>query len=92
MKIINDSKSPAKAHITVQPGDELDVPDDVAAQLQATDSAFKPSTPHLRSSARAVADDLTAVAAVPDQPVEPEPTIPPEPLPKKASAKKKASG
>lgn len=37
-----DSKSVAKVNVHVQPGDELAVSEDVAAQLVAADPHFKP--------------------------------------------------
>lgn len=37
-----DSVSVAKVQINVAPGDVLDVPETIAAQLVATDSHFKP--------------------------------------------------
>lgn len=42
-RLRNNSKQPAKVSVTVAPGDELEVSDDVAAQLQAASSAIKPA-------------------------------------------------
>lgn len=45
MKIINDSKSPQKPQVLIQPGDVLDVPDHVAPYLLGFSSAFKVHEP-----------------------------------------------
>lgn len=41
----NVSKHPAKVFVVIPPGDELEVSDDVAAQLTAASSAIKPAAP-----------------------------------------------
>lgn len=43
MKLRNDSKQVAKVDVRIAPGDVLDVPDDVAEQLQAQSTHFVPS-------------------------------------------------
>jgi hypothetical protein len=40
-----DARSPAKVTLVVQPGDRLDVSDDVAAQLQQQSAQFKSPAP-----------------------------------------------
>lgn len=82
LRVINKSNHVAKVAVVVQPGDELEVSEDVAAQLDAQSLDFVPS------------DHPDAAKAVPYPPVEEadEPAAEvdeaPAPRPRKRSARK----
>lgn len=80
--IFYDATSPAKLSLIVQPGDQLDVSDDVAAQLLASSQQFKdgaapkPAPPEPAQEPQPEADEP---AEQPDETPEPAPDETPEP-------------
>lgn len=86
-RLRNDSKQPAKVSVIVAPGDELEVSDDLASQLQAASGAIKPAEglapfPDLSSEPEAPADSAGI-----------EPADAPTATPaKRARASKKSAG
>lgn len=76
----NDSKQVAKVDLHVRPGDELEVSEDVAAQLEAASTAFKPA------DGLPPFPDLTAAPAPADEP------IPEKPASEKPKRNRKSAG
>lgn len=97
-RLILDGKSAAKVSLSVAPGDELIVSEDVAAQLVAADGAFKPADAEKRETWDGIYEDAEKVhageraAAVAQAEASATPVPEPEPVPvvKKAPAKKSA--
>ncbi len=100
-RLFYNAKSVAKVSLSVQPGDVLEVSDDVAAQLVAADPHFEPAAGVDPAAVAALAqnktDEAARLAAL-DAPAEEE--LPPAPAdaaetvetptPRKATAAKKA--
>lgn len=84
--IYYDATSAAKLSLIVQPGDRLEVSDDVAAQLLATSAQFKEPTEAPEVTANEV--NLVEVGPVVDEQDEPDEPAAEQPKPRKRTTKR----